>query len=102
MRQSVLTVVADVDPGGMDALRATIAVIHDDPAGNAVLAFSQFDTLHFAGVVLAEGPMLDPAKIILECNVDGTVEAWLAALAGAGTGLDAGRGPPVVATGRSW
>ena len=33
--------------------------------------------------------MLDPAKIILECNVDGTVEAWLAALAGAGTGLDA-------------
>lgn len=80
MKQSILTVVADVDPSSTDSLRATIAVIHDDPAGNVLIPFSQFDTLHFASLVLADGPKLDPPKLILECNVDGAVDTWLATL----------------------
>ena len=90
MKQSVLTIAADVDPNGLEAVRAAIAVVHDDPAGNALLPFAQFDTLHFASLVLAEPPWLDRAKLIFECNVDGTVDVWLATLAGgAGAGLDA-------------
>jgi hypothetical protein len=90
MRQSVLTIVADVNAAKMDAVRAAIAVIHDDPADNGLLAFSQFANLHFASLVLAEEPSLDPPKLIFESNVDGTIETWLAALvAGGGVGLDA-------------
>ncbi len=89
MIQSVFTVVADIDAGAIEALRSTIAVIHDDPGGNAILPLAQFDTLHFSSLVLADGPTLHPAKLIFECNVDGTVEAWLVALATrAGAGVD--------------
>jgi len=90
VKQSVFTVVADIEPGSMDALRGTIAVIHDHPGDNAILPFAQFDTLHFASLVLADGPSVDTPKLIFECNVDGTGEAWLARLAtAAGAGLDA-------------
>ncbi len=89
MIQSVFTVVADIEPEAIDALRSTIAVIHDHPGGNAVLPFAQFETLHFSSLVLAEGPSLASPKLIFECNVDGTVEAWCAALSTrAGAGVD--------------
>lgn len=90
MIQSVFTIIADLDPGGMDAVRAAIKAIHDDPAANALLPFGQFDNLHFASLVLAEGSGIDPSKLILECNIDGTIEAWLPVLvAKGGTGLAA-------------
>ncbi len=87
MKQSVFTVVADVDPNYMDTLRRAIDEIHDDPGGNILLPFSRFDILHFASVVLAEGPAINPPKVVFECNVDGPVEAWLAVLAGSRDGV---------------
>lgn len=90
MTQSVFTVVSDVPAEHLPALRETLDVIRADPADNAVLPFARFDTLHFASLVLAEGPALDPAQLIFEQNVDGSVDEWLATLvAGAGAGLDA-------------
>ncbi len=89
MKQSIFTVVTDIEPDALDALRGTIAVIHDHPGDNAILPLAQFDTLHFASLVLAESPSLASPKLIFEGNVDGTVEAWLAALAiRAGAGVD--------------
>lgn len=85
--QSILTIVADVEPAGLDALREDLVRMHDDPAGNEVFPLGRLETLHFASVVLAD--RLDPPKIIFENNVDGTVDEWLQQLvAGGAHGLD--------------
>ena len=104
MKQSVFTVVADVATVRLDGLRQTLAEIAADPGGNGLLPFARFEHLHFASLVLAAGPRLRSPKLILEANVDGTAENWLAAVvATAPAGLDAlyagspgypGRGAP--------
>jgi hypothetical protein len=88
----------------LDGLRQTLAEIAADPGGNGLLPFARFEHLHFASLVLAAGPPLRSPKLILEANVDGTAENWLAAVvATAPAGLDAlyagspgypGRGAP--------
>lgn len=89
MIQSVLTVVADIGPGRKAELAATLATIGDDPASNAILPLARFDQLHFASLVLADGPELRSPKLIFESNVDGTTAAWLTTLSrAAGRGLD--------------
>ncbi len=88
MTQSVLTIVADVGPGREAELTETLATIGGDPASNAILPLGQFDQLHFASLVLADGP--EVTKLIFESNVDGTAAAWLTTLSkAAGGGLDA-------------
>lgn len=90
MKQSVFTVVADVDPARVDGLRATLAEIAADPGGNRHLPFARFGQLHFASIVLATGPELPAPQLILEANVDGSAEAFLDDLiATAPAGLDA-------------
>jgi len=86
----VLTIVTDVEPATMAELRAALAGIAADPAGNSLLPFAQFESLHFACLVLSEAPALDRPVLIFECNVDGSVEAWLDELVRrGGRGLDA-------------
>ena len=80
MKQSVFTVVADISAGDVVAVREALAPVRVDPGGNAVLPLAGFDTLHFASLVIADGPDVDPPKLIFECNVDGTAEEWLATL----------------------
>ncbi|HET7488419.1 MAG TPA: hypothetical protein VFJ85_10855 [Acidimicrobiales bacterium] len=88
--QAVFTVVAGIPADRLPALRTTLAAVRADPAGNALLPFGRFDRIHFASLVLAEGPGLDPALLVLELNADGRSEACLADLVeGAGGGLDA-------------
>jgi hypothetical protein len=90
VKQSVLTITADVDAAHVEDVRAAIAQIDDDPGSNALLSFSDFDSLHFASLFLAEGGSITTPKIILECNVDGSLDAWLDTLAAGGAkGLDA-------------
>ncbi len=89
MTQSVLTIIADVEPGKLPALRAVLDQMGPDPAGNPVLALERFATLHFAAFVVADGPGVDPPKLIFESNVDGSVSRWLDLLvATGGDGLD--------------
>jgi len=90
MTQSVLTIVADVGPGREAELAAALATIGGDPASNAILPLGQFDQLHFASLVLADGPEVRTPKLIFESNVDGNTAAWLTTLSEeAGGGLDA-------------
>ena len=90
MNQSVLTIVADVGPGREAELTETLATIGGDPSGNAVLPLGQFEQLHFASLVLADGPEVRTPKLVFESNVDGTTAAWLTTLSQeAGGGLDA-------------
>lgn len=80
MTQSVLSIVADIDPTKLAGLRSVLDQMKPNPADNAVLGLGRFPTLHFAALVVAEGPGLNPPKLIFENNVDGTVEQWLQAL----------------------
>jgi hypothetical protein len=90
VRQSVFTVVADIESTRVDELRQTLSAIGSDPGGNPLLPFAQFDHLHFASLVLAAGPTLQRPKLIFEANVDGTADSWLTALTiSAPAGLDA-------------
>ncbi|MFN2607674.1 MAG: hypothetical protein ABR511_07230 [Acidimicrobiales bacterium] len=89
MSASVFTIVEEVEAGRIDDLRAVVATVAADPAGNAVLPFGRFDTLHFASVVVDVEEGLPPT-LVVENNVDGPVDRWLAALvAGARAGVDA-------------
>ena len=82
--------VAEVDPGGLDRLRQSVAVLRADPAGNALLPFGQHETLHFASVVLATDAGVDPPLLILELNADGPAAGILNDLVTtSGAGVDA-------------
>ena len=81
MTQTVLTVVADVAPAKLDEVREAVEVVKADPSRNALLPFAQFDSLHFASLVLSEAPGLKRPVLIFECNVDGSEKAWVAELA---------------------
>ncbi len=90
MTQKVLTIVADVAPERLDEVRQAVEVVKADPGGNALLPLAQFESLHFASLVLSEAPGLKRPALIFECNVDGSEKAWLAELANrAGTGVEA-------------
>jgi hypothetical protein len=90
VRQSIFTVVADIEAARVDGLRQTLSALASDPGGHPLLPFAQFDQLHFASLVLAAGPTLSQPKLIFEANVDGTAESWLTALTTtAPAGLDA-------------
>lgn len=76
MTQTVFTVITEVDPAHLDALRQVVDQIGADPAANAVLPLGGFDRLHFASLVLVQGDDLPPS-LIFEHNVDGSLDAWL-------------------------
>lgn len=84
--QRAVTVRAWIRPERMDALRAELAEIDADLAGNALVPFGRFDTVHFARFVILEettdlkGQPI-PASLIYAAIVDGTVDAHLQALA---------------------
>ena len=93
MTQSVFTIVSDVPGPAVEGLRQTLREIRGplgQPTGdNPVLPFAQVPGLHFSSLVLAEGPSLNPSKLIFELNVDGTVDDFLPGLvAKVGSGLD--------------
>ena len=94
MTQSVFTIVSDVPGPTVEGLRGTLGDIRGGLGQrtdeNPVLPFARLPGLHFASLVLAEGPSLNPSKLIFELNVDGTVDAFLPALISeCGKGLDA-------------
>jgi hypothetical protein len=61
--QTVFTVVTEVDHLKLDDLRAILVVIGADPAANDILPLGNFDTLHFASLVLVEGDTLPPTLV---------------------------------------
>jgi len=88
MTQTVFTVITQVDPAKVEALKVVLDQIALDPASNPVLPMGRFDTLHFASMVLAQGGTLPPT-LIFEMNVDGSLDDWLKSLvAGGRSGLD--------------
>jgi hypothetical protein len=92
-RQLAVTVLADVKPRRVDALRALLEAMGEDPAGNDVIPFGELSTTHFARLLL-----LDPtedldgrpiaAKLVYFADVDEPLERHLDGLLAHGDGLD--------------
>ncbi len=102
--QSNFMVVAPVDPGRMEALRALLAGMNDQRGvanpQNALVPFGQFDRLHFARFVILDDKTLGdisvyglrrpdiPISLAFLGDCDGPAHEFLADLAGrASTGL---------------
>jgi len=87
--QTIFTIVAEVIPERLEILRGVVAEIAADPASNPVLALGRFPTLHYASVVIYGSSRL-PHTLIVENNVDGSLDEWLPVLvAGGRGGIDA-------------
>ncbi len=97
MSHAVFSIVADVIPGHEDALERVLRRVEADHAGNGIIDFTRFTTLHFASFTLfrpeAEQKPLSgrnslPGLLVFEHNVDGRWSEHLDALvAAAGPGL---------------
>ena len=79
MKQTVLTVVAEVQRHRRDALEKVLAAIGEAPATNTILSLGAFPGLHFASFVLFDDAELGPL-LVFESNVDGSLDDWLATL----------------------
>ena len=73
--QRVFTIVTDITPGGEATIESTL---RDHP-----FDFGSFRMLHFACFVILPAAKLDlpTSKLVLECNIDGSAEAFLDELA---------------------
>jgi len=83
MRQSILTVVLDVDPASATTLRARIEALRaaqETPAGRMYAAFLEaVPALHFMAITVFEDAAHDPI-LMLEANCDGTAGPFFAQL----------------------
>src|SRR5262245_4530021 len=90
MPPSCLTVLAQIKPGELDALRAVLRPIGDDikgthqpPGGRPHIAFMSSRAIHFARLAILTDPDRGPgrARLLYASVYDGTFEAHAAELA---------------------
>ncbi len=76
MRQTVLTIITEIDSGKRTQLERILAVVRSDLYNNAYIPFGALSLLHFASFVIAdrEGK---PALLIFENNFDGDIYSYL-------------------------
>jgi len=87
--QTIFTIVAEIVPERLEALRGVVADIAADPASNPVLSLGGYPMLHYASLVIFGNARL-PHTLIVENNVDGSLDDWLPILvAGGRSGIDA-------------
>ncbi|MDC0664121.1 hypothetical protein [Marinobacter sp. SS21] len=80
MPQNDLTLRAPIAQARETELRTVLAEINQDPAGNAILPFAKHDNLHFARLLILEGPDHPDtydSSLVLTANVDGPVTVFL-------------------------
>jgi hypothetical protein len=94
VEQAAVTIIADVTPDRLDSLKAVLCEMQGDAAGNGVLPFGQFPTLHFARFLLLPptndltGQPLPPSLVFLS-DIDKPVGRYIDTLAtGYGQGID--------------
>lgn len=92
MPQNDLTLRVPLEPAREKALRKHLATINRDPAGNSILPLGSLDTLHFARLLIVEGPDHPDeygSALFFLANVDGPVTDFLKRLVrDLGEGLD--------------
>jgi hypothetical protein len=92
--QEAVTVIADVKPGDVEALRQLLETMGEDPGHNEVLPFAELSGLHFARLVILD-PVTDlegrpiPARLVYISDVDAPLERHLGELVDVtGDGVD--------------
>lgn len=92
MPQNDLTLRVPLEPAREKALRKQLAAINRDPAHNPTLPLGNLDTLHFARLLIVEGPEhpeVYGSALFFLANVDGPVSGFLIRLVDdLGEGLD--------------
>jgi hypothetical protein len=88
MKQTVLTIITEIDPQRITPLKNILTAIESDLCGNSYLPFSQFSLLHFASFVIidqADGHSI----LVFENNFDGDLSDYLDQLLSvAGNGMN--------------
>jgi hypothetical protein len=87
MRQTVLTIITEIDSTKRKQLEGILAAVRSDLYNNAYIPFASLSLLHFASFVIAdrEGK---PSLLIFENNFDGDIYDYLDELLGvAGNGV---------------
>jgi hypothetical protein len=92
--QSALTILAHVDAGQQESLRALLQQAGANPAGNDLVPFGQLEGTHFGRLLLLDqttdlrgAPI--PATLLLMADLDGPIDPYLERLVEvAGRGLD--------------
>lgn len=76
MRQTVLTIITEIDPTKRKQLESMLTVVSSDLYNNAYIPFASLSLLHFASFVIAdrEGK---PSLLIFENNFDGDIYDYL-------------------------
>jgi len=88
MRQTVLTIITEIDSTKRKQLEGMLAVVSSDLYNNAYIPFASLSLLHFASFVIAdrEGK---PSLLIFENNFDGDIYSYLDELLSvAGSGVN--------------
>jgi hypothetical protein len=87
MKQTVLTIITEIDPKKIEQLKSILTEIQCDLYGNPYIPFSSLSLLHFASFVIADN-MGTPSLLIFENNFDGDISDYLDQLLSvAGTGM---------------
>ena len=98
LRHSLYSFVFKVDPARRETLIRLLKSFGDDGAAPGGLAFDRINTVHFASATLFDRPFLDPL-LILECNFDGGLDAFVDAFSQQALGLlpilNCRQGPPL-------
>ena len=80
MPQNAFTVQIPIIESKEQDLRQLLAVVNDNSADNAILSFSVFNNLHFARILLLEGPdhiKTYASSLLLMANVDGSIADFI-------------------------
>lgn len=71
-----MTIVAEIDPTRIADLRALLAIVAADPAGNTLIPLGRAASLHFSSMVIFDRTGLGPV-FVWENNFDGDVDDYL-------------------------
>src|SRR5476651_138855 len=88
MRQTILTIITEIDPLKKDRLEGMLSQIRLNLRTNPYVRFYQLSLLHFASFVIVDNAG-DAPLLIFENNFDGDLSPYLDQLLSvAGTGID--------------
>jgi hypothetical protein len=88
MKQTVLTIITEIDPKKIEQLKGMLTEIQGDLYNNRYLPFSKISLVHFASFVIV-GQKGANSLLVFENNFDGDLSDYLDQLLSvAGTGID--------------
>ena len=76
MTQTVMTIIAEIDPARISELRKKLSRFGSNPGGTAQAPIAKVPTLHFSSMVIFDRPERGQ-MLVWENNFDGTTDAYI-------------------------